>query len=91
MLSLALALGSTVRRQRREFAVLKALGLSPRQAGTAVVWQALGTVVVGLAVGVPVGVVLGRELWTLFADQLNVVVRPEVPLLVTVAIIAAGT
>lgn len=78
--SLALALASSVRRRRHEFALLRALGFTPRQLGTSIAWQATATIVVGLLVGVPVGVALGRSLWTAFASQLDVVSRPAVPL-----------
>jgi hypothetical protein len=90
LVSLALALGTSVRRRRRELALLKALGFSRRQISSTVAWQASATVVVGLALGVPLGVVLGRQLWTLFARQLDVVPQPSVPLLALLGLTVAG-
>ena len=64
----ALALGTTlvasVRRRRRDLAVLKTLGLSGRQLGTVIVWQSSVTVVIGTIIGVPLGIILGHVLWT---------------------------
>ena len=34
---------------------------------------------IGLVVGVPLGIVLGRLLWDLFADRIFVVPSPTVP------------
>jgi putative ABC transport system permease protein len=90
VLSLGLALGSAVRRQRRELAVLKALGFTPRDVGATVAWQAITTVAVGLLIGIPAGVVLGRATWSLFTGQLDVLDRPEVPVLVVVGVAAAA-
>ena len=78
-LSLAFAVGSSARRRRHELGVLRALGFTGRQLDTAVASQGVTTALVGLVVGVPVGVVLGRALWMQFARDLSVVVRPVVP------------
>ncbi|MEO7557324.1 MAG: ABC transporter permease, partial [Acidimicrobiales bacterium] len=79
VLSLALALVSAVRRRRRDLALVKSLGFTRRQVGAVVAWQATATTTVAVLVGVPAGVVLGRWLWIIFARQLDVVPRPEVP------------
>jgi hypothetical protein len=88
LMSLGLALGSSVRRRRRDLALLKALGFTGRQVGATVRWQAGATVLVGLMVGVPLGVVAGRGLWTLFAKQLDVVPESSTPF-VTILVISA--
>jgi hypothetical protein len=77
--SLGLALAASVRKRTRDLAVLSALGFTRKQLASTVAWHATAMVVVGLLVGVPLGIVLGRELWLLFADQLHVVPRPTVP------------
>lgn len=61
--SLTHALVLTVRRRRRELAVLAALGLPNRALVGVVVGQASALSVGALVTGVPLGVVLGRELW----------------------------
>ena len=89
----ALALGTTlvasVRRRRRDLAVLKTLGLSGRQLGGIVAWQSSVTVVVGTVIGVPLGLVLGHVLWTGFADAIYAVPVSTIPA-AYVAVIAVG-
>lgn len=43
------------------------------------IWQATVIAVIGVVVGIPLGVVIGRQLWTLFANSLNAVPDPTVP------------
>jgi hypothetical protein len=87
--ALALTMVASVRRRRRDFALLKTLGFTRRQVALAVAWQATATGFFGVLFGVPVGVALGRWLWQLFAHQLSVVPEPTIPALWT-AVVAAG-
>jgi ABC-type lipoprotein release transport system permease subunit len=68
-------------------AILKTLGFVRRQVRAAVAWQATTLVTVALLVGVPVGIAVGRWVWTLFADELGVVAVPRVPLLAVALLI----
>lgn len=86
---LALTLVASVRRRRRDLALLKSLGFTQRQLGTAVAWQASVNAVVGIAIGVPVGIIVGRWLWVLFARQIYAVPEPTVPV-VSVILVAVG-
>jgi hypothetical protein len=88
--SLGLALATSVRRRRRDLALLKTLGFTSRQIAATVRWQAALTVVVGVVIGAPLGVITGRMLWRLFADQLNVVPDPSTPFVVIGAISVAA-
>ena len=63
----------SVSRRRREIGLLKALGFVNRQIAASVAWQATALVAVGIVVGVPLGIVLGREVWSAFANNLGVV------------------
>jgi len=87
--ALALTLVASVRRRQRELAMLKALGLAPRQLAALVAWQSTGAVAIGTLVGVPVGVIIGRTLWSVFANALHVAPRPTAPVL-TISLIAVG-
>lgn len=58
---------TTVRWRRRDLAVLRVLGFSGRQMRSTVAWQARVPVLLGLLVGVPVGVAIGRWTWVLVA------------------------
>jgi ABC-type lipoprotein release transport system permease subunit len=88
--ALAVALTGAVRQRRRDLALLKALGFTRRQLSAAVAWQATATMGVGLAVGVPLGVVFGRLLWVRFANQLDVLAEPAIPLGLIAAVILAA-
>ena len=76
---LALTLVATVRRRRHEFAVMKALGCTPRQLAAIVAWQAGVAVGIGLCIGVPVGIATGRTSWNAFAGGIHAVPRTSVP------------
>jgi hypothetical protein len=87
ILALAVALISTARKRRHDLALLKTLGFTKRQLAVTLTWQATITAIVGIAVGLPVGIAVGRQLWILFAERINSVPDPSVPLsLVLVAI-----
>jgi hypothetical protein len=92
-LAAVVALGATlvasVRRGRRDLATLKALGFTRRQLLSTVCWQSSVSVGIGVVVGMPVGIALGRWLWTLFARAIYVVPEPTVPLL-SMALVAVG-
>ncbi|MBK5331041.1 MAG: FtsX-like permease family protein [Ilumatobacteraceae bacterium] len=79
--ALALTLFASVRRRRRDLALLKTLGFTPFQLASAVAWQSTVAAAIGTIGGVPVGIVVGRWLWTRFADGLHVVPQPTVPVL----------
>ncbi len=71
-------------------AVLKTLGFTQRQLAATVAWQATVAGVSGLAAGIPLGIIVGRWLWTLFARQIYAVPEPTVPAW-SVALLAVGT
>jgi hypothetical protein len=73
------ALVTSVRRRRRDLAVLKTLGFTRAQVSGAVAWQATVMAAIALAVGLPFGVAAGRWLWTLFATRIFVLPEPVVP------------
>jgi ABC-type antimicrobial peptide transport system permease subunit len=89
VVALGLTLLASVRRRRRDLAVLKTLGFIRRQMAGAVVWQSLIAVALGTAVGVPLGIAVGRQLWILFANEIHAVPEPTVPA-ITVLLVAIG-
>ncbi len=91
--TLAHLLFVSVARRRRQVALLKVLGFVRRQVLVSTCWQALTVVVVGLAIGVPLGIVVGRAVWRLFASHLGAVPAVIVPvglISVVCAVIIAG-
>jgi hypothetical protein len=89
MAALGLTLIASVRRRRRDLALLKTLGFTGRQLAAAIAWQSTIAVLIGTVVGVPLGIALGRWLWDLFARNIHAVPAPSVPAL-SVALIAVG-
>ena len=82
MVALGITLVTSVRRRRRDLAIMRTLGLSARQLATVVAWQSTVAVLIGTVVGVPLGIVLGRQLWDLFAEGIQAVPvagRPHPP------------
>jgi hypothetical protein len=79
VIALALTLIASVRRRRRDLAIMKTLGCTKRMLAAAVAWQATVDALVGAVVGIPLGILFGRELWSLFARDINAVPQPSVP------------
>lgn len=87
--TLAHTLMTSVRRRRHEVAVLEALGFVRRQIWLTLLWEAATLVAIGLLVGLPLGALLGRFTWSVFADGLGAVPEPQVawiPLLLAIPI-----
>jgi len=80
------ALVTTVRRRRRELAVLKTLGFDRRQVRLSIAWQATTLAVVGLLVGIPLGVLVGTVAWRLVANGLGVAPIAVLPVAVALLI-----
>jgi hypothetical protein len=84
------ALLTVSRRRAKELAVLRAVGLSPRQAAACVAWQAIVVALIALGIGIPLGVILGRQVWQAVAHSIPLVyVGPFSPRLLIVTIPAA--
>ena len=85
--TLAHTLTTSIRRRRRDLAILKMLGFVPSQVRWAVAWQATTFVSAALVIGLPIGILAGRAAWSAFARGLGVLpeaATPSVPLLLTV-------
>ena len=69
---------TAIRRRRRDLSILKSLGLDRRQIRTAVGWQATATTLLTLVIGVTLGAIAGRWIWTAMANSTGFVARPDV-------------
>ncbi len=87
--ALGFTLIASVRRRRRELAVLKVFGFTRFQLSAVVAWQSNVAVAMGTVVGIPVGITLGRTLWDLFAHEIDAVPSPAVPVF-PIVLIALG-
>ena len=77
--TLAHVLLTGVRRRRGDLAVLKALGLTRLQVLRVVAWEATTFAVVTLLIGLPAGVLAGRQAWAFFASAAGVAPQADVP------------
>jgi hypothetical protein len=73
------ALAVTVRRRRVELGVLSALGFTPGQRRVVIVAQATTIGCVALVVGIPLGAVAGRLVWSTIAGSLGVATDAVLP------------
>jgi putative ABC transport system permease protein len=84
--SVAHALGTAVRRRRRDLALLKTFGFVRRQVRSTIAWQATTVAAVAVVLGVPIGIALGRWSWATLAGQLGAVVAPRTPAMAVAAV-----
>jgi hypothetical protein len=78
--TLAHVLVTSIRRRRRDLAILKTIGFQRGQLTWTVAWQATTLTLIALALGIPIGVTVGRWIWTSFSNQLGILPSPAVPL-----------
>jgi ABC-type antimicrobial peptide transport system permease subunit len=72
---------TSIRRRRHDLAILKTLGIGRRGISATVAWQATTLVGVALLVGLPIGIAIGREVWSGFATGLGIPRDPRTPML----------
>ena len=90
LVAVGLGLVSSVRRRRRELAVLKTLGFTRRQVRTTVAWQASAVAAVGLLIGIPLGLIAGAFVWRRVANELGVSPGPTWPVVGVVVLVVAA-
>jgi ABC-type lipoprotein release transport system permease subunit len=73
------AAATVVRRRRHDVAVLRALGMTPRQSRVVLLTQGSVLAGVGLVFGVPLGVAAGRTSWRVVADYTPLQYVPPLP------------
>jgi ABC-type antimicrobial peptide transport system permease subunit len=80
---------TSIRRRRRDLAVLKTLGFLRSQVSATVAWQATTLAALAALIGLPAGLVIGRIAWRTLGDQLGIVPDPTTPVLVLLILPAA--
>lgn len=85
--ALAHVLVTSARRRRREFAVLRALGVTGGWMRSVLNSQGSVVALVGLAVGVPLGIALGRVAWELVAERVPLTVHAPFSVLALVLVV----
>ena len=89
LIAVANALVSAVRRRRREFAVLKAIGFDRGQVRATVAYHASVLALIGLVIGVPLGVLVGRVAWSIVADNIGIGANAVLPVLALALLVPA--
>jgi len=89
IVALGLTISASVRRRRRDLALLKSLGFTQRQLALVIAWQATVAAVLGAVIGIPAGIFIGRQLWIVFATGIHAVPAPAVPI-VSVVLVGVG-
>jgi predicted lysophospholipase L1 biosynthesis ABC-type transport system permease subunit len=80
--ALALGVAGTLRARSRDVALLRALGLTPRQARRSIAIAGLVVGAIGAVIGVAAGLLAGRVLWSQVAQWTGVATDGAVPVLV---------
>src|SRR5207249_3541483 len=100
--AVAHVLATSVRRRRRDFAMLRALGMSRRSTRSIINLQGTAIAITGLIFGIPLGIFIGRLGWHLIANRVplryvqplavvaTIVVIPVALVLVNVLALAPG-
>jgi hypothetical protein len=81
LLAVGHTLVTSVRRHRRELAVLKTLGFNRHQVRATIAYQATTLASAGLIIGIPAGLIVGNLVWRQVADSLGVTANPTTPTL----------
>jgi predicted lysophospholipase L1 biosynthesis ABC-type transport system permease subunit len=81
------ALVTSVRRRRTDFAVLRSIGFTKRQSRLSIAWQATLLAAVGVVIGVPLGVVVGRSVWRWLAHEFPVLYVPPMAVVAIVLVV----
>jgi ABC-type lipoprotein release transport system permease subunit len=88
--ALAHALVIAVRRRRRDLAIARSVGFTPADARAAVRWHAVTMAGLGMLIGVPVGLIVGRLVWRATAHSVGAVVAHTLPIWVPPLVVAAA-
>jgi ABC-type lipoprotein release transport system permease subunit len=81
------AVATSVQRRRRELGTIRSFGFMARDVRRSVAAQSTTLMLGGLALGIPLGVVVGRTAWRVVAEGIGVGGTPTVPVAALVALI----
>ena len=90
MFAVGYALIVAARRRRRDLAILKTLGFTRAEVRATMAWHATTVSVIGLIVGIPLGLVLGRFVWAWVANGFGVSTDPTWPVIGILVLIPAA-
>ena len=70
--------------------MLRSIGFTRRQARIAIGWQATLIAAVGVVVGIPLGIVVGRSIWRALAHSFPVAYVPPLALVAIAVVVPAA-
>jgi hypothetical protein len=79
---------TSLRSRQRDLAVLRALGADRPWVTRAVHWEATVFTLLPLAIGIPLGVIAGRTVFTVFADSMGALDAAAIPFALVAAVAA---
>jgi ABC-type lipoprotein release transport system permease subunit len=88
--AVAHVLATSVRRRRRDFAMLRALGMTRRSTRSIINLQGTAIAIAGLVVGIPAGMIVGQSGWHLIADRVPLRFVHPVALLAIIVVVPAA-
>ena len=89
LIAVAHALITATRRRRHDLAILKAMGFNRHQVRATLAWEATTLAVVGLVIGIPAGIIVGRFVWAVVAGDLGVATSAVLPGLAPLLLVPA--
>ena len=87
ILTITHTLLTSLRARQHDLAIVRALGAAPAMVRRAVHWQATLVTLVPAVIGLPLGLVAGRLVFTAFADDIGAVDAPALPVLVLAGVL----
>ncbi|MEP7113968.1 MAG: FtsX-like permease family protein [Ilumatobacteraceae bacterium] len=88
LLTVAHVMMTSIRARRRDLAILRSLGAPRGWITRAVHWQATVFTLVPVVIGVPLGFIIGRIVFSSFADSMGAVDDAALPFIVVFAVVA---
>jgi predicted lysophospholipase L1 biosynthesis ABC-type transport system permease subunit len=89
VLIIGFVIPTSIRRERREWAVLRTMGADRRWITWTALWQALSITLIPVLIGVPIGLLGGARVFRLFSDAMGVVDSASAPFLLAAGVGAA--
>lgn len=86
VLIIAFVVPTSIRRERREWAVLRTMGADRRWITCAALWQALSITLIPVVIGIPLGLLGGARVFRLFGDAMGVVDSASAPILLAAGV-----